>query len=59
VGAVSGSARKVNRGSVAGSKESDGGGGELEVGRDAVKARINEQRTWEKGGPRVYTSAQD
>jgi len=56
---VSGSARKVNRGSVAGSTESDGGGGELEVGRDAVKARINEQRNWEKGDPRVYTSAQD
>ena len=56
---MSGSALKVNRGSVAGSTESDGGGGELEVGRDSVKVRINEQRNWEKGDPRVYTSAQD
>ena len=29
-------------------------GGELEVGRDAVKARINVRRNWEKGSPLVY-----
>ena len=53
---MSGFALRVTRGSVRGDMESDGGirgGGELEVGREAVKARMNIDAGLVQGGMEI------